>query len=101
MTLVVAAVCPYDPSLQLPPDCQVSEVASLKFSTHCTPRQNTSKCKKDTKSLPPLFGPQTHTLVPVPRGPGRLGDLSNIKVIVKTVTAVQVDTISLKLMVKP
>ena len=79
MTLVVAAVCPDDPSLQLPPDYQVSEVASLKFSSHCTPRQNTDKCKKDTKSLPSLFGPQTQTLVPVSkRGPGRLGDSQSV-----------------------
>ena len=83
MTLVVAAVCPDDPSLQLPLDYQVSEVASLKFSSHCTPRQNTDKCKKDTKSLPSLFGPHTQTLVPVSKGgPGGWETLKSVKVVV-------------------
>ena len=78
VTLVVAAVVFLDPSLQLPPDCQVSEVALPRFFIHFIPRQYTDKCKQDTKSLPPLFGPITQTLVPFSRGPGQLGDLSDI-----------------------
>ena len=83
MTLVVAAVGFLDPSLQLPPDCQVGEVALPRFFFHFIPRQYTDKCKQDTKSLPPLFGPLTQTLVPVSKGgPGGwepLKHLSDIK----------------------
>ena len=83
MTLVVAAVVFLDPSLQLPPDCQVGEVALPRFFFHFIPRQNTGKCKQDTKSLPPLFGPLTQTLVPVSEGgPGGwepLKHLSDVK----------------------
>ena len=80
MTLVVAAVVFLDPSLQLPPDCQVNEVALPRFFIHFIPRQYTDKCKQDTESLPPLFGPQTQTLVPVPQGARAAGSLSDIKV---------------------
>ena len=83
MTLVVAAVVFLDPSLQLPPDCQVGEVALPRFFFHFIPRQYTDKCKQDTESLPPLFGPLTQTLVPVSKGgPGGwepLRHLSDVK----------------------
>ena len=78
MTLVVAAVVFLDPSLQLPPDCQVGEVALPRFFFHFIPRQYTDKCKQDTESLPPLFGPQTQTLVPASKGARAAGSLSNI-----------------------